>query len=185
MISPDVLFREYQNSEKNPVFLLYRGGFSQSTLVELGNIVRRRIGFDGKAKRIFSVFIELTQNINNYSVDTEEDKETGRKAGVGIIAVSDTTTEYIVHAGNTIYTNNVHKMNQLCTLIHYMSNEQLRTLQREKIREGPLPDSKGAGLGLIDISIKTNKNVEFGFAPIDEMYTFFHVTAMVKKQSLI
>lgn len=184
-MSSNPLFQEYHTREKNPVFLLYSGGFSQATLVELGNIIRRRIGFDGKAKRMFSVFIELTQNINNYSIESELDKETNKTAGVGIISVANTSTEYIIDAGNPIFTSNVEKMKQLCALINMMSLDQLRAFQREKIREGPPPDSKGAGLGLIDISIKTNKHVQFEFSPIDATSTFFHITAAIKKQSLI
>ncbi len=56
--------------EKNIVFF-FLGALSQEILVEMGNQLKSHLGLSNKLKKIFSVFIELAQNIMHYSDEKE------------------------------------------------------------------------------------------------------------------
>lgn len=180
-MSPETMLQEYRQAQDKSIVMAFKGALSQTMLVDLGNILRNKVGFDGKAKKMFSVFIELTQNIKNYSAETELELPAGKQIGVGIVVVSDAAEQYTVTAGNLMPSANVERVRSRCEYIKTMSYEQLRAFHKEKMREGPPPDSKGAGLGLIDIAMKANTHVDFDFQSVNSNYTFFTINACIKK----
>jgi len=174
------LFQQYNQAQNNAVLLLFKGALSQDVLVELGNVLRTKVGFDAKGRRLFAIFIEMTQNIKNYSVEIETSAE-GRENGVGIITIHETSDAYSITAGNRMRNSDVERVRQRCTHIKSLPYDELRVFHKEQMRAGPPDGSKGAGLGLIDMTMKANLDVEFSFIPINGETSFFVVHAIIKK----
>jgi hypothetical protein len=176
----ETMLQQYLQTQDDGVVMTYKGALSQEILVGLSDALRSRLGFEGRAKKLFSVFIEITQNIKNYSVELERTLD-GVEIGVGIVSVVSAGDVYVISSGNKMLAQHVDRMNNRCALIKAMNYEQLRQYHREKMREGPPEGSKGAGLGLIDIAMKANQDVEFRCLPLNEQHAFFSINAYIRK----
>jgi hypothetical protein len=179
-MTAESMLQQYLNAQENNLALFFKGPLSQDVLVSLSDALRVRIGFEGKAKKLFGVFIEMTQNVKNYSAEMAASPD-GQNVGVGVVSVVDMPGQYFISCGNKMRSADVELMNKRCLLIKSMPYETLRAYHREKMREGPPPGSKGAGLGLIDIAMKTDQEVAFHCLPIDAEYSFFTINAIVRK----
>jgi Family of unknown function (DUF6272) len=179
-MTADTLLQQYLQSQDKGIALSFKGPLSQENLVALSDALRNSVGFEGKSKKAFGIFIEMTQNVKNYSAETILLPD-GQEVGVGMVAVQDEPGLYILSVGNKMFTENVTAMTERCQRIKSMTYEELRAYHRARMREGPPPGSKGAGLGLIDIAMKSDQEVEFTCLPIDEQFSFFTINACVRK----
>jgi hypothetical protein len=60
--------------------------------------------------------------------------------------------------------------------LNNFSQEELKTLGREKLKKGNLSDLGGAGLGLIEIARKSGSKIAFDFEEYDESYHHFFMS---------
>lgn len=179
-MTAEMLMHQYHEFSGRDVVLTFKGALSQDILVNLGDVLRNQLGFEGKAKKLFAIFVEATQNIKNYSAETKIVAD-GHSVGVGIVAVWESPEGYFMLSGNKIHTTSAARIQQHCAHIKTMPYEQLRSYHRERMRQAPPEGSKGAGLGLIDIAMKANQDVEFQCSPLDDEYSFFTINACIRK----
>ena len=86
----------HQKMVDQRIWLAFKGAISQDLLVELGTVVKNTLGFDSNFKRVFAIFVEMTQNVLHYSAEKECLPATGEYVGVGVITVMETLENYIV-----------------------------------------------------------------------------------------
>ncbi len=176
------VFQLYQSMSKRKIWLAFKGAISQDVLVELGTLLKNKSAFDRKVKKVFAIFVEMTQNILHYSAETETIAVgDGRAAGVGVVVVSETETDYSVSAGNMITNEQVEHLRSQCERIHGSDEVQLKQYYDERIKSHTLEGSKGAGLGLLDIARKSDYPLEYGIQNIDDQHSFFVMTARIAK----
>ena len=60
-----------------------------------------------------------------------------------------------------------------------MSHEELRTAYKEQLKAPPSAESKGAGIGLIEIARRASKPIEFDFMSVDDEHAFFALKATI------
>jgi hypothetical protein len=163
------------------VWLAFKGAVSQQVLVELGTIVKTRLGADNKFKKVFAIFVEMTQNVLHYSAEKEYINNEVDPIGVGLITVTETSDCYRVSSGNLIDATKVEHLKSQCSHINSLNSLELKECYSEK-RKLPLAEnSKGAGLGLIDIARKSDQPLEYEISQINDQHSFFTLTATVQK----
>ena len=181
MMAEDV-FQLYQTMSKRKIWLAFKGAISQDVLVELGTLLKNKSAFDRKVKKVFAIFIEMTQNILHYSAETEQvGIGDSREAGVGVVVVSETETDYSVSAGNLITSDQVIHLRTQCERIHGSNEVQLKQYYDERIKSHTIEGSKGAGLGLLDIARKSDYPLEYDIQKLDDSHSFFVMTARIAK----
>jgi hypothetical protein len=94
------LYEFYRQMEGKRVLLTFKGALSQRILVKMGDYIRNQLSFDKKIKKIFSVFVELSQNIIRYSADREE--MDGDPTGVGMVLFVEGNEHYYILSGNSV-----------------------------------------------------------------------------------
>ena len=172
-------------SRKHGIFLSISGPLSQDLMVEMGEILKRKLKADGVAgtviHQVFSILVELSQNIIHYSDekmprggDTE-----GDTAGCGILSVGYEDGHYILMAGNMLEIDKIEGMRKRLAKIGAMNKNQLNNLYREQRKGLPDEDSKGAGLGLIEVARKVSQPLEYDFKEIDEKVSFFSLKTVI------
>jgi hypothetical protein len=179
MIAQEIM-QHYSVAKSAQILMMFKGGLSQNIVVDLGSLLQNRLGFDVKVRRMFGIFVELAQNVKNYSAETELAAD-GSQVGVGILILADSGTHYSVNSGNLVRTSDGERLKIQCEYLLSLDKAALKAYHEERIESDPPPGSKGAGLGLIEITMKTNSNVQFDFAKYDDEYTFFSITATVEK----
>ena len=80
---------------------------------------------------------------------------------------------YYIVTGNYIDNNQVAPITKNVDEINKMTHEEIKKKYREIISEGALTDAGGAGLGLIDIVIKSNNKLEYEFKPTGDNISFY------------
>jgi hypothetical protein len=175
------LYEKYLETKNNKLLFNFKGAFSEDIVIELGSIIRFSIGSEKNVKKVFSVFIELVQNIIKYSL--EQENYFNDYVGVGIIELKEKDDFYILNSGNLISIDNIEKIKFFCDKINDMNRDQLKKFYQEKIRKPLEKESKGAGLGLIEIARKSEafQPLRYYFSSVDDCSCFFTLSVFVKK----
>ena len=104
--------------------------------------------------RVFAVFIEQVQNIIRYSAESFQSDSIREVSGLGTVAISATTEGFTVEAVNPIDENSVASLDENLSQLRVLTSEQLKAAYTDRLKQGPPKDSKGAGLGFIDMARK-------------------------------
>lgn len=170
----------YKLTQEKHILLSFKGALSQEILSEMGNLIKSRLSLNKKIKKIFSVFIELSQNIMHYSAEKEyiDDKE----IGVGILLFLESDNTYNIISGNLMDNKKVEKLKTHIDKLKSMSQSELKESYNDQIRQLRNSESKGAGLGFIDICRKSDGNINYEFFQIDDTNTFFSFIAKISKE---
>lgn len=161
----------------------FSGFMTEPVLTGLGSALRKKLeveDMDRKTvKGIFSVFVELVQNVIRYSA--ERDTGTSDREVVdlryGVVAVGRQEGQFYIACGNLIENKDVERLSSGLENILSLDREELKDLYKSTLR-GPTPEtSKGAGVGFIEIARKAPNGFEFDFEKIDDNHSFFAVRA--------
>jgi Family of unknown function (DUF6272) len=99
--------------------------------------------------------------------------------GVGMLTVGIDDGHYFVMSGNKLPSAKVEKLRSKLENLQSMNQDELKQYYKEQRRMEPDSDSKGAGLGFIEMARKVSKNIEFDFHKIDDENSFFTFKATV------
>ena len=104
------------------------------------------------AMDVFSVYIEMTQNIRHYALARGYDELAGSAT---VVVARDADGRYLVQAGNMVEKEDGEKLLARVDHLAAMSPAELKAAYKTQLRQ-PRPEDAvtGAGLGLIDIARK-------------------------------
>ena len=174
------LYEIWRRYEEPDIFFRINGPISQDLLVEICDTVARKMKLDNidtaTIIKVHGAIVELSQNIIHYSgervVDPKQPAD-GNELGLGIIAIGCHNNRYVVTSGNLIENARVGPLKQLLERLRAMDREQLRRFFLDQRKNSPPSGSRGAGLGIIDVSRKACEPIEFEFRPVDDKVSFF------------
>jgi UDP-3-O-[3-hydroxymyristoyl] glucosamine N-acyltransferase len=95
------IFEFYQRISNARVLMTFKGAFSQELLVQIGELVKLQQGNNSKVQKMFSVFVEMAQNILYYSAE-KEIRSDGKEVGVGMIIIRENEKSFVITSGNAI-----------------------------------------------------------------------------------
>ncbi len=174
----------YEGLKRDGVIFSFSGPLSQIILEGIGETMRKKMKMEltalGTIQRVFSVFVEQSQNIMNYSAEITapiQDRESEIKAGVLVIGFQD--GQYYVCCGNYVALEKAVPLVRDLTMIREMDPEALRKLYKERRRAHPKADSMGAGLGLIEMARRSTAPISFDLRPLDDGLAFFALKAII------
>ncbi len=158
---------------------VFWGGLTQEILVEFANYMKSQYFRTKMANKLLSVFVELWQNIMHYSSERVilDDKEIGS----GIIIFAEHDFKYIISSGNKVVITKKDKITNRLMQYKGKNSNELKELYFKIINQDTELDSKGAGLGFVEIARKCNGNFDFSFTDLDENYSFFELNVEIAK----
>src|SRR6056297_292023 len=160
------------NLNKYGVIMSFTGPFSQGIIEEIGSALRNYLESKSDSKgrifKVFSVFIEQTQNIKNYafSLADKDDQEDILLSGILNIGLKD--GKYFVSSGNLVKKEDVAELKTRLDKISSYNKKELAKKYREKLRGADNKNGDGAGLGLIEMTRKASENIIFDFESVDQ-----------------
>jgi hypothetical protein len=183
-----MLAHEYQSYcsslEKRGIIFSYSGYVSEGLLEALGETINRKMQIDetntSTANRVFGVFVEQVQNVIRYSAEREND---GRAIGVelssGVVTIGRENGKFFVACGNLVLAADVPRLRDRLDQLQKMSKDELKAYYKEKLRQDPEAESKGASVGLIEIARKATEALIFDFLTVDADRAFFYLKVFV------
>ena len=169
---------------RDGAMLCFTGSFSQTIIEELGNALRKYLeGEDAQKSSImdvFSVYIELAQNVRNYGSQllASEDATAREHVTRSIIVIGKEDGRHVVRAGNAVHRDRLPALVAQLEQVSMLDRAALRTLYKERLKSPDRSAGGGAGLGLIDMARKSSAPLVWAVRPLDDDYSFFslHVT---------
>jgi len=160
--------------------LCFNGPISRSLIEEFGNALKRYLELDqvkpSEAMDVFSVYIEVTQNIRHYT----QSRGYADADSAATVVISREDGHYVVSAGNLVEsadgTGLVERIRNLAAL----DKAELRALYKTQLRlprDPARPES--AGLGLIEIARRASAPLQASLGvPIGER-AFFSLSVVI------
>ncbi len=175
------LFEYYKLFSQQDIQISYKGPIDERILSVIGNYIEVILGKNPKAsKKIFSIFIELAQNVSFYSAEFNELTD-GKEIGVGTLVVGEFGNYYTFVTGNVVRNEDIIPVIEKCEIINSLDRDQLREYKRNQRRLPP--GVKGGGnIGLIQVALTSCNPLDFEVTPINENYSFFSIAAKVDKE---
>lgn len=183
-----MLAKEYYGFKKSldekGIMVSFSGFVSEGILFALGEALKQKMTLDdtdmNTAKKVFSVFVEQVQNVIRYSSDRIEGNA-GRKVelGSGTITVGHEGEKFFIVCCNTVESRDVAMLKERLEILKKLDKDGLKAYYKEKLREEPETQSKGATIGLIEIARRASEPIEFDFESIDHESSFFCLKAYI------
>ncbi|HOT14681.1 MAG TPA: SiaB family protein kinase [Bacteroidales bacterium] len=159
--------------------LAYKGPFYIDILSELGSYLRMMY----KSKpttctKLYRLFFELTQNVAKYSMETSN-VNIYKYSGVGSFMVEENGQQVFIKTSNLIKNEDGPILTKYCSDINRMTKEQLRLYRG--VRRKPQPEAKdtGAYIGIIQIGIISQNEIECVLESISDKHSIFTICAKV------
>lgn len=136
------------------------------------------------SRRLFSVAVEMAQNIYHYSAEREYVAVENGDVGCGIIVITQNEELYRVTSGNLILREKEETITERCQYINSLSREALRAYHRQQRRiHARLDSTSGANIGLIELVRRSGHPLEIHFFDAEESedQRFFTMSVTLKK----
>jgi len=177
------LLEYYKKMCERNIVLDFQGAISQDMVVGMAEIIKNKfsqeLGKTNMVKKLFSIFIEMVQNIASYSAERVYlNKKTG-DVGAGIIVVMEKNKDYIITSGNLVKSESIPKIMKHCQRINRMEKKDLKQLYKTQIKSSREKGKKGAGLGLIDIARKSGNQIRFEVTAVDDTHSFLVLSVKI------
>lgn len=162
--------------DKN-VMLLYKGDFSQQSMLPVLGMIESNLERDSKQydsqKKMFYLLVELLQNMSKHGLEQNELKKYPHYGRQGILVICKKNQNYYIYSGNFIATEQADELKTYCEKINGMDKKQLSALYKEHLFDGKVRAKGGAGLGLIDIGRYSADKPVFDFRAHDAASVFY------------
>ena len=113
-------------------------------------------------RKIFSIYVEIAQNIIFYSAKRIEIPDD--EAGYGTLTISEADGAITISGENNVTETQKNKLSSIFDHLDGMSVEEIKAAHQEKMMsQFDDSDSKGGGLGYYDIARKTKGNIQAEF----------------------
>ena len=150
---------------QNRTLLCFNGPTSRSLIEEIGNALKNYLNAEharpAEAMDVFSVYIEMIQNIRQYAA-LHDDVD----ASATVVIGRRDESRYVVSAGNLVKSQDgqslVARIQELATLDKAALKAEYKTQLHKPRAQGV---ASGAGLGLIDIARRAGAPLEASLTP--------------------
>jgi hypothetical protein len=179
------LLEYYKKMCERNIVLDFQGAISQDLVVGMAELLKNKSSQDfGRSimvKKLFSIFIEMAQNIAIYSAERVQLDDRHGDVGAGIIVVTEENKNYTITSGNLVKKEAISKIIEHCQKINGMGKEELRKFYKAQIKSSRERGKKGAGVGLIDIARKSGNTIRYGVIQVDDINSFLVLSVKIHR----
>lgn len=180
------LLEHYKKMRESNIVLDFQGAISQEILVKMVEIIKSKFSNEaGKCnitKRIFSIFVEMAQNIAKYSAERSYLNDTKKEVGAGIIVVIEKNKKYTIASGNLVKKNSISPITEHLQKINRMDKEELKQFYKKQIRSDRENGKDGAGLGFIEIARKSGNPINYRITPVNDLKSFLILEVRIREE---
>ena len=163
------------------ILICFNGPTSRALISEIGaalkDYVESATNSLSAAMDVFSVYIEMSQNIRHYA-STMGYVQVDATATVVIAETSD--GRYTVSACNIVQAADGQSLLDRVAALAELDKQQLKSLYKQQLRRPRQQGaSTGAGLGLIDVARKSSAPLQCSLEALDDGKAFFTIRATI------
>lgn len=174
-----ISLREFFSNHQ--ILICFNGPISTTVIGEIGSALKEHIESNHapelEVMDVFSVYIEMSQNIKNYA--TSHGLSDSESSATVVIAAAE-AGHYAVCAGNLVDMVVGQALLERIRELAGCDKAQLKQLYKKQLRQ---PHSQtpgqGAGLGLIEIARRSSQPMEASLDPLEHGRAFFSLRAII------
>jgi hypothetical protein len=159
--------------EDGIIFLSYGGFLTQSLIVGMTDALEKETENASLSMKlandIFTIFIELAQNMMNYS--KKMSMEGFDPKGLILVGKNDEGYYYVL-SQNILDENDKQKIESKLQELEGKSKEEIKKLYRQARRSGKNTHHKGGGIGFYEVA-KRCKEIKYEFIPIEQSNKYY------------
>jgi hypothetical protein len=179
------LLEYYKKMCERNIVLDFQGAISQEMVVGMAELLKnkfsQKIERTNIVKKLFSIFIEMAQNIAIYSTERVYLDNQHGDVGAGIIVVTEENNNYIITSGNLVKKKSISNIVEHCQRINRMDKGELRQFYKAQIKSSRKRGKKGAGVGLIDIARKSGNQIRYGVTRVNDINSFLVLSVKIQR----
>jgi len=158
------------------ILLVSNGPFNQESLmVLLSSLEGQMTGSISHKKKVFYIVVEVLQNIVKHGYSTEPHVQ-----GIpGIFIIGENDGIYTITTGNYIDKNKIEELKNKIDSINSLSAQKIDDHYNKCLFDFEFDSSKKAGLGIIDLRIKSGSPLTYSFTPFDSNCDFFSLQIVI------
>lgn len=156
-------------SEKNRIVLNYQNSFTHDFVVKIGEEIESQFSDSlerKEYKQLYFAVMELAQNIGHYSLDSLN--KGGKSDGKGELLLAVDAKQIELSSVNLISNKSAEKLVKNLEYYNKLDRDELKKVLKTKLKSDSEEDSKGAGIGFIEIIKRTGNPIEYSINKIDE-----------------
>lgn len=135
-------------------------------LINIKNKLSTAEVLSGAEKKVYSVLVECIENVSKHTI-------VGNNAHqISTLLVRKSTTKYTIITGNHVMNEEVPLLKERLKKVENSTFPELKQCYREQILS-KRTDDNNAGLGILDIAIKTGNQIKYEFKPLTETTAFY------------
>jgi len=172
--------REQSNKLKElNISISYSGPMWEDGIKGLAEMVKTSLSHEDLpnkiSKAIFSVFVEQVTNMLMYSTGKEKNLgESCADAPTGMLLLGHKNKTFFIFTGNEIKAESSGLIKKRIDHLNSLDKIGLRQYYKDIMRNGDdNPESKGAGLGLIEIARRASSPIKYLFEEVNDKVSYF------------
>jgi hypothetical protein len=177
MTEVSTAFEVYQFMSEKNIMVAFTGHFDHLVTTSLLKNIKNKLSalqsVTGIDKRVYNVLVESIENISKYS-----SLNTG-KQNIAMLLLCKSEHHFTVITGNHVLNTDVPKLKERLDAIAKLNPAQLKQLYREQMLSKRTNDNS-AGLGIIDIAIKSGNQLKYDFKPVSDLTSFYLFQTEIK-----
>jgi len=152
------------------ILLTFNGVLNQESLINLLSIIEGQVmsNIDIK-KKVFNVMVEMLQNIVKHAAKRND--EIG--GNPGIFFLSEKGGRYSLSTGNYVLNDKVEELREKLEHVNSLDEDELDLFYSKRLLNFEIDNSKEAGLGVIDLRLKSGNTLDFSFDEVNDDLSFF------------
>jgi len=148
----------HQRLNDHNVLLVFNGLLNQEGLMGiLSSLEGQMLGSPTLKKKVYYIVVEMLQNIVKHGHNPFGDS----KANPGVFTLAQKDNSYFIITGNFIRNEHVPELETKINYVNNLSAEEIDNLFNKSLFDFENDNSKKAGLGIIDLKIKSNNNIRY------------------------
>lgn len=164
---------------ENMIYLLWSGHISADTGEDVLYLAETRLAEVGGGaslrKRVFSIMVEIFENVSKYNPGREPEKKYGNP--LAIIRIED--NRFILTTGNLVSNTMVNSLKDKLELINSKDKAGLKELYYKSLSDQTIEKESTGNLGLITIARKSGDRLDYSFKQVNDLYTYYMLTVRI------
>jgi len=177
----DIIRTIREKMMKEHLLFIFRGDVTDKNSLPLLTLLENEMkddsyGFTGR-KRLFMYLLESLQNIIKHGDQQHHDR-------MSLVAYSKTADGYNITTGNIIAAHHVRNLRTRLNKVNKLDINESKNLYKEILSNSGFSVKGGAGLGLIEMAVKTGNRLDFDFIPAKNNSSYFVLSKTVDSKGI-
>jgi hypothetical protein len=158
--------------ENDEFAVIYSGSFNDTTLLSLTDLIAIHYEKCYPKSKLKAKFVYLTieafQNAIKYASSLNKENIPER-----FFMTRKRNDDFIISTANAVEKSTVEKLKNKIDSLNKMNKNELKKRYKEVLLNQQFSHKGGAGLGFIEMTRKTNQNLNYAFRPIDQYLSLY------------